>query len=73
MTSNVEPKAVVELLASELNSYGGVYCRNPKANMALWNTHPKVNLGVADTGQVTCPYCGTMYKLKDGEHVGTGH
>jgi uncharacterized Zn-finger protein len=73
MTSNVEPKAVVELLASELNSYGGVYCPNPKANMALWNMHPKVYLGVADTGSVTCPYCGTMYKLKDGEHVGSGH
>jgi uncharacterized Zn-finger protein len=32
-----------------------------------------VYLGVADTGQVTCPYCGTLYKLKDGEHFGAGH
>lgn len=71
--SNVEQKAVVELLASELNSYGGVYCPNPKANMAVWNMHPKVYLGVADSGHVNCPYCGTTYKLKDGEHFGSGH
>ncbi len=74
--SNAEqtkPKAVVELLASDLNSHGGVYCPNPKANMAIWNSHPKVYLGVAETGQASCPYCGTLYKLKAGEHVGAHH
>ncbi len=66
------PKGAVELLASELNSYGGVYCPNPKADMKLWNSHPRVFLGVADKGEVRCPYCSTVYKLKAGEHF-EGH
>ena len=63
----------IELKASDLNPQGGVFCPNPKADMKLWNTHPKVYLDVADTGAAKCPYCGTEYKLKAGEHVGPGH
>ena len=63
----------VELLAKDLNGHGGVYCPNDKADMKLWNTHPKVYLDVASTGVAKCPYCGTEYKLKAGEHVGHGH
>ena len=63
----------VELLAKDLNGHGGVYCPSDKADMKLWNTHPKVYLDVASTGQAKCPYCGTEYKLKAGEHVGHGH
>jgi uncharacterized Zn-finger protein len=62
---------VVELLASQLNSYGGVYCPNP--NMPLWSSHPRVYLGLAESGQARCPYCSTQYKLKAGEHAGGGH
>ena len=65
-------KATVELLAKDLNDAGGVYCPSPLANMTLWNTHPKVYLDVARTGQARCPYCGTVYQLKAGEHV-QGH
>ena len=64
---------VVELLAKDLNGHGGVFCPNPKADMALWNSHPKVYLDVAKTGEGKCPYCGTVYQLKAGEHVGGGH
>ncbi|RZJ20728.1 MAG: zinc-finger domain-containing protein [Haliea sp.] len=73
MSNNAQPRAVVELLASELNSHGGVFCPNPKANMPLWSSHPKVYLGVADAGHATCPYCGTQFRLKEGEHFGPGH
>ncbi|MBP6395769.1 MAG: zinc-finger domain-containing protein [Giesbergeria sp.] len=66
-------QAVVELLAKELNDQGGVFCPNPKAGMALWNTHPKVYLDVAHAGAAKCPYCGTEYRLKAGEHVAAGH
>ena len=66
-------QAVVELLAKELNDQGGVFCPNPKAGMALWNTHPKVYLDVAHAGAAKCPYCGTEYHLKAGEHVAAGH
>jgi uncharacterized Zn-finger protein len=62
---------VVELLASQLNSYGGVYCPNP--NMPLWSSHPRVYLGLSESGQARCPYCSTQYKLKAGEHAGGGH
>ncbi|MFM8692656.1 MAG: zinc-finger domain-containing protein [Limnohabitans sp.] len=65
--------AVVELLATDLNAQGGVYCPSPKADMKLWNSHPKVYLDVAKTGQARCPYCGTVYQLKAGEVVGHHH
>ena len=35
--------------------------------MKLWNSHPKVYLDVARTGEAKCPYCGTVYRLKAGE------
>jgi uncharacterized Zn-finger protein len=41
--------------------------------MQLWNSHPKVYLDVARTGEAKCPYCGTEYKLKAGEHAGAHH
>jgi len=63
----------IELLASDLNEQGGVFCPNPKAHMELWNSHPKVYLDVAKTGQAKCPYCGTVYQLKAGEHFHAGH
>ena len=63
----------VELLASDLNAQGGVYCPSPKADMKIWNSHPKVYLDVAREGQARCPYCGTVYQLKAGEHFGGHH
>ncbi len=65
--------AVVELLAKELNHQGGVFCPNPKADMKLWNSHPRVYLDVARTGESKCPYCGTVYRLKAGEQVAGHH
>jgi uncharacterized Zn-finger protein len=64
--------AMIELKASELNQQGGVFCPSPLAKMETWSTHPKVFLDVGRTGQAKCPYCGTVYKLKDGEHF-EGH
>lgn len=63
----------IEILASDLNRQGGVFCPSPLAQMQTWNTHPKVYLDVAHTGQAKCPYCGTEYHLKDGEHFDGGH
>ena len=74
MTATAARKeAVVELLAKELNSHGGIFCPSPKADMKIWNSHPKVYLDVAATGAAKCPYCGTVYQLKEGEHFGGGH
>jgi uncharacterized Zn-finger protein len=63
----------IELLAKDLNPQGGVFCPSPQADMKIWNNHPKVYLDVAKTGQAKCPYCGTGYVLKAGEHFGGGH
>ncbi len=66
-------QAAVELLAKDLNAQGGIFCPNPKADMKLWNSHPRVYLEIAQSLQAKCPYCGTVYRLKDGEHVHAGH
>jgi uncharacterized Zn-finger protein len=71
MNKTEKSGAVVELRASELNSQGGVFCPNP--NMSQWSSHPKVYLGLAESGQARCPYCSTLYKLKDGEHFSPHH
>ncbi|MDO8459237.1 MAG: zinc-finger domain-containing protein [Burkholderiaceae bacterium] len=72
-TTTSTPANAIELLASDLNHQGGVFCPSPKAHMKLWNSHPKVYLDVAHTGSAKCPYCGTVYALKAGEHFGGGH
>lgn len=41
----------------------------PTKEVALWASHPRVFLDIAQTGQAICPYCGTRYTLKAGEHV----
>lgn len=65
--------SAVELLAADLNPQGGIHCPSPKADMKIWNSHPKVYLDVARTGEARCPYCGTVYRLKAGEAVGSHH
>ena len=73
MSTAQRKEAVVELAAKDLNGNGGIFCPSPKADMKIWNSHPKVYLDVAASGAVKCPYCGTVYKLKEGEHFGGGH
>jgi uncharacterized Zn-finger protein len=65
--------SVIELLAKDLNHQGDVVCPSPLADMKIWNSHPKVYLDVARTGEAKCPYCSTVYKLKDGEHFSGAH
>jgi uncharacterized Zn-finger protein len=38
----------------------------PMPGMYLWNSHPKVYLPIAQTGEAKCPYCGAEYYLKAG-------
>jgi uncharacterized Zn-finger protein len=66
-------KMQVELVAKDLNAQGGVFCPSPKADMKLWNSHPRVFMDVARTGEARCPYCGTVYRLKAGETVSHHH
>ncbi len=65
------PKALVELTAADLVGQGATFCPNPR--MPLWSTHPRVFIDVGTTGEGCCPYCGTVYRVKAGEHTGHGH
>jgi uncharacterized Zn-finger protein len=47
-----------EVTAAELP----VHC--PMPGMSLWNSHPRVYLPLAETGEARCPYCGALYVLK---------
>ena len=62
-----EPKAVVELAASELIGPGVTHCPHPR--MTLWNQHPRVFLDLSVTGEAKCPYCGTRFRLKPGSRI----
>jgi len=42
----------------------------PTDEVALWCSHPRVFLDMAETGHAMCPYCGTKYKMKEGEVAG---
>jgi uncharacterized Zn-finger protein len=37
----------------------------PTAEMALWNSHPRVYLPIAQDGEAQCPYCGAHFVLVD--------
>lgn len=52
---------IIEVSAKDLP----LHC--PTAEVALWCSHPRVFLDLSETGQASCPYCGTQYKLKAGE------
>jgi uncharacterized Zn-finger protein len=48
-----------------------LFCPTQKEN--LFSSHPRVFLDITQTGMVSCPYCGTTFKLAAGEHVGNHH
>ena len=62
-------QTIVELKASDLDHNGGVFCPSAKADMQLWNGHPRVFLEIARQHRAQCPYCGTVYRLAEGEVV----
>ena len=57
-------QAEIEVTAKDLP----LHC--PTSQVALWCSHPRVFLDIAETGHAMCPYCGTKYRLKAGEVVG---
>ncbi len=61
-----DEQAVVELSAGDLPAF----CPNPL--MPLWSSHPRVFLDLSHTGQASCAYCGTRYRLAPGTVI-KGH
>lgn len=37
----------------------------PLPSQKLWNAHPRVYLPIEESGEASCPYCGTQYILTD--------
>ncbi|MGB5487458.1 MAG: zinc-finger domain-containing protein [Lysobacterales bacterium] len=37
----------------------------PQPNQKIWDAHPRVYLPIEESGEASCPYCGTHYVLKD--------
>ncbi len=37
----------------------------PMPGMSTWDSHPRVSLPIEESGRERCPYCGTVYILKD--------
>lgn len=60
---NGNDQTIVQVGAGDLP----LHC--PGARAPLWSMHPRVYLDVAKTGSVSCPYCGTQYKLAAGTVV----
>jgi uncharacterized Zn-finger protein len=48
-----------------------VHCPNPK--MPVWSSHPRVFLDVVREGEASCPYCGTVYRLRPGAVIKPHH
>jgi len=71
MPMSTQSQAPVEVTAAELQGPGVVFCPNPR--MPLWSNHPRVFIDLSHEGQGKCPYCGTEYRLKQGEKLAHGH
>jgi uncharacterized Zn-finger protein len=60
---NAPPNArttAVELDGKDLPAF----CPNPQ--MPIWSSHPRVYLDLSHAPEARCPYCGTLYRLREG-------
>ena len=39
----------------------------PPPEERIWDAHPRVYLSLNEDGQVTCPYCGTEFIVKNDQ------
>ncbi|MBL78606.1 MAG: hypothetical protein CMH70_00850 [Nitrosomonadaceae bacterium] len=60
---NHDEQRRIEISAKDLP----LHC--PMPPMKIWNSHPRVFLPINETGKALCPYCGTLYILKDKESI----
>jgi uncharacterized Zn-finger protein len=58
MATPAQTETVVEITADDLP----LHCPTPRT--PVWSYHPRVFLDVADSGEIRCPYCSTLYILK---------
>ena len=56
-TLKQQTERLIEVTAADLP----LHC--PQPGHEIWNAHPRVFLPIDKTGEVLCPYCGTLYRL----------
>jgi len=39
----------------------------PTPDSPLWASHPRVFIPIEESGEASCPYCGTQFKLEGAE------
>ena len=42
----------------------------PAADSPLWASHPRVFIALEESGEASCPYCGTRYRLQTVQDSG---
>lgn len=57
--SQVKRQPVVHIIPEEDSKI----CCPPKES-AVWNLHPRVYLAIDSSNEVSCPYCGDIYRLE---------
>ncbi|MDW8324371.1 MAG: zinc-finger domain-containing protein [Burkholderiales bacterium] len=67
MPSRLHDARVIEVTEADLP----LHC--PMPGESLWNAHPRVFLPIEAKGEVLCPYCGTLYRLKPGSPIRPHH
>ena len=65
--SKTHAELIVEVESGDLP----LHCPGPKSS--LWDAHPRVFLPIESKGEARCPYCGTLYRLKDPGAVKAHH
>jgi uncharacterized Zn-finger protein len=63
MSDAKQKTGIVELDGKDLPAF----CPNPA--MPIWSSHPRVFLDIAPNHEAKCPYCSTVYRLKEGAVV----
>jgi len=43
----------------------------PQPGSALWDSHPRVFIPLEESGEGTCSYCGTQFRLVDDAATST--
>ncbi|MGG4604659.1 zinc-finger domain-containing protein [Alcaligenaceae bacterium 429] len=61
MSNTQHQNDIIEVPSEDLP----VHCPGP--HTPLWNMHPRVFIDTSKTGEASCPYCGTTYKVI-GDH-----
>ncbi len=62
-SSGPVPTRVVDVTAAELP----LAC--PRMGDPVVFDHPRVYLDILQTGEILCPYCGTLYRLRAAAHL----